>query len=164
MPDDITIRDLQPADADAVVAIAVAAWTPIFACYRDLLGDDVYHAICPDWLAYKAQRVRAACEGQLNATVCVAERAGRIVGFVSFMADEATLMGEIGNNAVHPDYQGQGIGPRMYAHALARLRALGMRGVKVSTGADEAHARARRAYEKMGFDRQLGRVDYYRML
>ena len=73
-------------------------------------------------------------------------------------------IGEIGNNAVHPDLRGQGIGPRMYQYAFDRLRERGMRYVKVGTGGDPAHAPARRAYEKAGFTIQLPGVEYYREL
>jgi ribosomal protein S18 acetylase RimI-like enzyme len=77
------------------------------------------------------------------------------------VVNHTSRIGEIGNNAVHPDVQGRGIGPQMYRHALERLRELGMRFVKVGTGGDPAHAPARRAYEKVGFDVQLPGVEYY---
>ena len=87
-----------------------------------------------------------------------------MVGFVTCYADASTGIGEIGNNAVHPDCQGQGIAQRLYAYAFERLRERGMRYVKVGTGGDPAHAPARRAYQKAGFDVSLPHVEYYREL
>lgn len=164
MPDDIVIRDLKTADIEAVVDIALAAWEPIYAQFRKTLGDELFAAAHPGWRKEKARQVRAACEPDDRATVCVAEKHGRVVGFVTFYADDASRIGAIGNNAVHPDFQGQGIGPRLYEHVFGRLRKMGMRFVKVHTGLDPSHAAARRAYEKVGFTIQLPSVRYYRKL
>jgi len=161
---DLIIRPLQPADVEAIVAIAVAAWRPIYAFYRQEMGDDLFSAACPHWPEEKARQVRAACDPQSNALVGVAAIDGLPVGFVTFYANERSGIGEIGNNAVHPDAQGQSIGPRMYQYAFDRLRERGMRYVKVGTGGDPAHAPARRAYEKAGFTIQLPGVEYYREL
>ena len=65
---------------------------------------------------------------------------------------------------VHPDWQGRGIAPRLYEYVFERLRERGMRYVKVHTGGDPAHAPARRAYQKAGFEIALPQVDYYREL
>ncbi len=161
---DLIIRALQPADVEAIAAIAVTAWRPIFGFYRQEMGDDLFSAACPNWPEEKARQVRAACDPQSGAQVGVAEIDGRPVGFVTFYANERSGIGEIGNNAVHPDVRGQGIGPRMYQYTFERLRERGMRYVKVGTGGDPAHAPARRAYEKAGFMIQLPGVEYYREL
>ena len=166
---DLLIRALKPADVEALVEIAVAAWTPIYAGYRQTMGEELFAAAFPDWPAEKARQVRSACdparsESAHGALVGVAERDGQVAGFVTCYANGRSGIGEIGNNAVHPDAQGQGIGPRLYAYAFARLRERGMRYVKVGTGGDPAHAPARRAYEKAGFAVQLPGVEYYREL
>lgn len=49
----------------------------------------------------------------------------------------------------------------MYRAVLDRLRRAGAKVVKVSTGLDDAHAPARRACERLGFDRQLTHVSYF---
>jgi ribosomal protein S18 acetylase RimI-like enzyme len=163
------VRALEPADVEMLVEIAVAAWTPIYAWYRQAMGEELFAAAFPDWPAEKARQVRSACasprsEAARSAIVGVAELDGRIAGFVTCYADLHSGIGEIGNNAVRPDVRGRGIGPRMYEYAFARLRERGMRYVKVGTGGDPAHAPARRAYEKAGFDIQLPGVEYYREL
>jgi GNAT superfamily N-acetyltransferase len=96
--------------------------------------------------------------------VYVAESGGRVAGFVTCWAHQEMGWGEIGNNAVHPSMRGQGIGPRMYEHVFDVLRGLGIGYVKVTTGGDPAHAPARRAYQKVGFEVAMPCVDYYRKL
>ncbi|MCJ7751309.1 MAG: GNAT family N-acetyltransferase [Armatimonadetes bacterium] len=162
MASDTVIRDLRPDDVEAVVGIAAVAWAPAFSFRRRMLGDDLFAAAYANWnKEAKARQVRTACEPGNHAMVCVAEKQGRVVGFTTFYATHASRLGEVGNNAVHPDFQGLGIGPQMYKYVLARLRGLGMRFVKVSTEGDPAHASARKAYEKVGFSIQVPRIEYY---
>lgn len=160
----LRIRPLQPADIERVVAIAVAAWEPIYAYYRRAMGEELFAAAYPDWRAIKGGQVRRACAPDAAATVCVAELGGEVVGFITFYADAQRSIGEIGNNAVHPYWQGLGIAQRMYQHAFDSLRERGQRFVKVETGGDPAHAPARRAYQRAGFDIALPSVLYYREL
>jgi GNAT superfamily N-acetyltransferase len=162
--EDMVIRQLKREDTESLVEIAVAAWEPIYAYYRQAMGDELFAAACPDWRENKAGQIRRACAIESTAMVLVAEVLGQIVGFVTFYADHASHIGEIGNNAVHPDVQGKGIGPAMYQSVFEQLRELGMRYVRVRTGGDPAHAPARRAYEKSGFSLQLPAVEYYRRL
>jgi ribosomal protein S18 acetylase RimI-like enzyme len=164
MRQEVAIRELRAGDVEAIVAIAVAAWEPIYAHRRQVMGDALFEKLHSDWREGKAAEVRSACARAAGADVCVAEDAGRVAGFITFTSDDATQVGEIGNNAVHPDFQGRGIGTAMYRHVFAKLKERGMRYVKVTTGGDPAHAPARRAYEKAGFSIQLPSVTYYREL
>lgn len=164
MSDELTLRELAEGDVEALVEIALAAWVPVFAYYRQALGDELYAIAFPAWQEDKARQIRTACAPGSRALVDVAELGGRPVGFVTCYPNEGTRVGEIGNNAVHPAFQGRGIAPQLYQRAFARLRAAGMRAVRVRTGADPAHAPARRAYEKVGFSRHLPWVEYFREL
>ena len=161
---DVIVRDLRPGEAETAASIAVAAWTPIFGQFREILGDELFAARCPNWQEDKASQVRRACAPESGAGVCVAEKDGRVVGFITYYLNVYPGVGEIGNNAVHPDFQGQGIATLMYQSVLDRFRAQGMRFAKVRTGLDPSHAPARRAYEKAGFSIQLPSVEYYRKL
>jgi len=160
----VHIRDLEPQDVERIVEIAVAAWEPIYAYYRQTMGQELFEIVFPDWQTEKAGQVRRSCRSQSSAQVCVAEVDGLVVGFITFYVHEGDRVGTIGNNAVHPQWQGQGIGPTLYEHVFARLRALGFQAVRVSTGGDLSHAPARRAYEKAGFDVSLPEVTYYHKL
>jgi ribosomal protein S18 acetylase RimI-like enzyme len=164
MIEGIKFRKLQEGDIATVVEIALAAWEPIYAHYRDVLGDDLFAATHPDWRAEKARQVRAACMPGDPQVALVAEVAGQVVAFLTFTADRQTGVGTLTNNAVTPAWQGRGIGTRLYADALQRMRELGLRYARVTTGGDAAHAPARRAYEKAGFQAKLSSVEYYRDL
>jgi len=164
--DTVRLREWRPEDTDTLVDIALAAWEPIYAQFRTIMGDELFGLLYPDWRARKGDQIRAACDPDdpSRMHVLVAEEGGRIVGFVTFRVDRVTRVGEIGNNAVWPEERGRGIGPRMYKEALQRMREQGMRYAKVHTGLDPSHAAARRAYEKVGFDIELPSVDYYQKL
>ena len=157
------IRDAQTDDADAVAEIAVAAWRPIYARLRDFLGDELFDTLHTGWESHKAEQVRQACDATESGAALVADSSDLVVGFVSFYTHTAPV-GVIGNNAVHPDFQSQGIATRLYECVLARLREAGMRYARVTTGADLSYAPARRAYEKVGFEIEASTVTYYREL
>ena len=160
----LSIRDLRAGDAETLAQMAVEAWRPIYASYRGILGDDLFTAAFPNWEEKKAGQIRTACAEGSRASVYVAEKGGQIVGFVTFYLDQSTKVGEIGNNAVSPDWQGQGIGTAMYERGFENLRSRGARAVRVGTGGDASHAPARRAYEKVGFNAQIPSVEFYRLL
>jgi ribosomal protein S18 acetylase RimI-like enzyme len=161
---EVVIREVRPEEVEAIAEIAAAAWEPIYEHYRRTMGEEMFAGLHANWRERKAAQVRSASKAGSGTFVRVAEADGRIVGFVTFDVKETTRVGEIGNNAVHPEFQGQGIAQRMYAQAFDEMKRLGMRFVKVTTGGDAAHAPARRAYEKAGFDVQLPSVTYYRTL
>jgi hypothetical protein len=52
----------------------------------------------------------------------------------------------------------------MYQHVLEHFRRQGLRYAHVDTGLDDAHIPARRAYEAVGFDRQVPTVEYWQDL
>ena len=163
-PDDLVIRSLEPDDVETLAEIAVTAWEQSYAYYRERMGDDLFETVYPDWRASKADQIRQACADESRTTVRVAELDGRVSGFVTFFTRGEPPIGEIGNNAVHPDAQGRGIGTALYRHTFDRLRERGVTCVTVATGCDPGHAPARHTYEKVGFDVSLPTVRYYREL
>jgi len=160
----MVIREIKPEDMERIVEIAVEAWTPIYEGHRQVLGGEMFEAAWPGDVREKARQVRSACDVRNPAMVLVAEKDGRIVGFVTFYLNNKTLMGEIGNNAVDAGFRGMGVAPRMYEETFTRMRRFGMRFVKVQTGGDPTYAAARRAYEKVGFSLQIPSVVYFRQL
>ena len=145
-------RLARPGDEARLQAIRRAAFAPIFASFRSLLGDEIYE------LAQR--RGDEAQEGLLTSLMTpsqgkalyVALAGEEIVGFVAVLLDQDTRVGEIGLNAVDPARAGRGVGSAMYEFALGLMRQAGMKVASVSTGGDPSHAPARRAYEKVGFD------------
>jgi predicted N-acetyltransferase YhbS len=162
--DEIVIREVKPEDVERLVEIAVKAWTPIYDAYRRTLGNEMFEAAWPGDIKEKARQVRQACDVRNPAMVLVAEKDGRVAGFVTFYLNNRSLMGEIGNNAVDAEFRGMGIAPRMYEEVFTRMRRFGMRFAKVQTGGDPAYAPARKAYEKAAFSLQLPGVTYFREL
>ena len=92
------------------------------------------------------------------------EEFGKIIGFVTFYLFKEQGYGHIDNNGIHPDFSGKGWGKFMYQHVLQHFRNEGLRFAHVDTGLDPAHIPARRAYESVGFDRQVPIVEYWQDL
>jgi GNAT superfamily N-acetyltransferase len=154
----VVMRPVRADEQPHLDRVRQAAFAPIFASFRSILGDDIYTL---------AQAREDEAQGELLVTllapesgweVYAAEVAGTVVGFVSIQLNQETQIGEIGLNAVHPDHAGKGVGTAMYDFAIARMQESGMRVATVATGGDPSHAPARRAYEKAGFTAQIPSV------
>ncbi len=158
---DLSIRRATAEDADALIAIARAEWDAIYRGYSDQLGEEIFSLFYPDPGAAKEAQIR---HNVASGTCYLTELDGEIAGFIHFVYDERTRLGTISNNAVSGAHRGHGIGPRQYEFVFGLLRSLGAKGVRVTTGLDEAHAPARRAYEKAGFSQRTESVTYYMKL
>jgi ribosomal protein S18 acetylase RimI-like enzyme len=115
------------------------------------------------WREWKAAEIEGSFRREPE-SVLVAEQAGTIVGVISYRLDQRRRIGHIGNNGVDPSHQGQGIGTWVYERVLEIFREAGLRFAEVSSGLDDAAARARRAYEKVGFQPLTSTVRYFREL
>lgn len=159
------IRPFEVADLPAMQAVRRRAFRPIVGeAFRDLLGDDLYPRVYPDWDKEQGDYLNSLCDGAADTEVYVASVEGVVIGFVGLALERATSTGEILLNAVDPDHQGSGIGTRLYEFALARMEEAGMTLAKVSTGGDESHAPARRAYRKAGFAGYIPSVNFYKLI
>jgi GNAT superfamily N-acetyltransferase len=154
----VVMRPVRADDQPHLDGVRQAAFAPVFASSRAILGEDLY---------VLAQAREDEAQGELLVSlltpesgweVYAAEMAGTVVGFVTIQLNHETQVGEIGLNAVHPDHAGKGIGTAMYNFAIARMKEEGMRVATVATGGDPSHAPARRAYEKAGFTVQIPSV------
>jgi ribosomal protein S18 acetylase RimI-like enzyme len=154
------LRAARPDDADECAAVAVVAWQRVFDSYAAILGTGLYRGCFVGWEARKARDVGSFVRRHPEQAL-VAEANGAVVGFVTFQHDDEDRIGTLGNNAVHPEWQGRGIAAALYQAALARMRSNGMRVVRVTTGLDEGHAPARAAYRKAGFTVGLPSITYY---
>jgi GNAT superfamily N-acetyltransferase len=164
MPPALHFRLARPEDMGRLQSIRRAAFAPVFASFRAMLGDELYD------LAQR--RDDEAHDGILTSMLAensiwelyLAELGGEIVGFVGVRIDAVTLVGEVGLNALDPAHAGAGIGTAMYEFAVVRLKQAGMKVATVGTGGDPSHAPARRAYEKAGFNAQIPSLWMYRKL
>jgi GNAT superfamily N-acetyltransferase len=148
---EVLIRGASDADAPYLEDVRRAAFAPVFASFRAILGEDISQVTQARDDRAQAEYLASLLNADSGWELYVAEQAGRVVGFVSLQLNRETTIGEIGLNAVHPDWAGAGIGTAMYEVVLDRMRQAGMRVATVSTGGDASHAPARRAYQKAGF-------------
>lgn len=156
--ENVKIRPATAADVEALSEIVKVAWKPIFDGYRVQLGDAIYDvAYAEDPLEKKAREVQCSVE---NGLCFVAEYEGKVVGFATYFID-----GKVGNltsNAVI--LRGHGIAGLLHTRVFEEMKARGCEAVLVRTGLDDAHAPARRAYEKDGFQNAIPGITYYKKL
>ncbi len=159
-----SIREAQASDLPRIREIAVRAWEPIYQGYRERMDEELFGRLWPDgWQTGKAEQIADHFHRRPECCL-IAELDGQVVGFLTFMLNSDTRIAEIGNNAVDPACQGQGIGSAMYRYVLALFRDAGMACAKVHTGLDEAHIAARTAYEHLGFELMIPHGEFYRRL
>ncbi len=131
--------------------------------FRQTYGEELFSLLRPHPETDKGEEVAAFCLKKPQWCL-VCEEEGRVVGFMTFWLDRKHLVAEVGNNAADPDCGIKGIGQQMYQAALSFFRKEGMKYARVHTGLDPAHQRARRAYERAGFNIKHEQVTYFRKL
>lgn len=109
------------------------------------------------WHEFKGPEVRSQLKRDLLRAV-VAEKDGKVVGYATWHAYPGKELAEIGNNAVHPDFQGKGIGKAMQAEISRRMDEEGFVKRTVSTLTHDLAAQ--KVYEKLGYARYAGSVHY----
>jgi GNAT superfamily N-acetyltransferase len=161
--DTIEIREFREDDLETIVEFSLRAWQPVFASVRDVLGDDIFLRLHPDWRANQADAVRSSCT-DADRDVFVAVSHARPIGFVAVALNVFhERMGVIDIIGVDPDFQRRGVSSRLTEHAAEHMRRSGMDIAVVETGGDPGHAPARVAYERAGFT-LLPIARYFRLL
>ncbi|TNJ65020.1 GNAT family N-acetyltransferase [Paenibacillus hemerocallicola] len=158
------IREWTENDLERVMAITVAAWTPVYNGYLQAMGPDIFHTVHEGWQERKKRSILSSCRNGNGVSVYVVEIGGDVAAFIGYRVDTEQKCGVIWDNAVDPAYQGRGIASAMYRFVLEKMKERGMTVAAVVTGGDEAHIPARRAYEKAGFDKVVPSVRYYMRL
>jgi GNAT superfamily N-acetyltransferase len=157
------VRPFADDDTDAVVALSLRAWAPVFASLEGVLGPSgVFARMHPDWRVDQERAVREACHTE-GMRVWVAEAGTGVAGFAAARLDHEERMGEVYMIAVDPDQQRTGVGALLMSAATDWFRDNGMAMAMVATGGDEGHAPARRLYEREGFT-PLPSVQYFKNL
>ncbi len=159
----LLLRPAVAGDLPRFEEIRAAAFAPVFASFRRILGDRVYEL---------AQRHEDEAQGGMLASLLADDSADlyavevdeAVVGFCAVHLDHDRKVGEIGLNAIDPRQGGGGLGTAMYEAAIARMKDAGMKVAHVATGGDPSHAPARRAYRKAGFDLEMPSVWFVRHL
>lgn len=158
------IREFRSVDLDAVVALSLRAWEPVFRSLHEVLGNDIFSRLHrPDWEAVQADAVRASCTGD-DRSAFVAVSGGQPVGFATVALNAFhERMGVVDMIAVDPPFQRRGIARRLMTHSLEYMRDEGMDIAAVGTGGDRGHAPARAVYDALGFTSLPG-VRYLKLL
>lgn len=157
--------EIVPYDAahlDAIVALSLRAWEPVFASVESVMDPEVYREQHPDWRATQQAAVEETCrDGDVHTIVAL--EGATPVGFASLRCHEDDRIGEVYMIAVDPDHQQRGIGGRLTREALAWFAERGMTTAMIETGGDPGHAPARATYEAAGF-RALPIARYFKKL
>jgi ribosomal protein S18 acetylase RimI-like enzyme len=163
----VVLRHARDEDLPRVDEIAIMCYTPIFESYVQMLGEECYQVVRHDpeltWQERKTGQIHRLYSEHPE-WLWVLDKDGEILGFVTFYLFPQQGYGHIDNNGVHPDCAGQGWGKFMYQHVLDYFRQQDLRFAHVDTGLDAAHIPARRAYEAVGFGRQVPTVEYWQDL
>jgi ribosomal protein S18 acetylase RimI-like enzyme len=154
----VVMRPARADDLPHLDEVRQAAFAPVFASFRSMLGEDIYELAQAREDEAQGELLISLLAPESGWKVYAAERGDTVVGFVAIRLNHDTHVGEIGLNAVHPDHAGKGVGTTMYDFAIARMKEAGMQVATVATGGDPSHAPARRAYEKAGFTVQIPSV------
>ena len=150
---DITIRPFDAErDAERLKVIVGEIW----GGGGDALMEKQFGVIGGEhWTEWQARDVLSYLKAD-GARSFVAEQQGDVIGFCSYVIDEARSRGTVGYNGVALNHQGLGIGSAMLDFVLSRIKAEGMEYAGVIVADNKEHAPARRIYEKYGFSRLLG--------
>jgi ribosomal protein S18 acetylase RimI-like enzyme len=151
-------------DIGQVCEIAAHAWKRIHESATQIMGSDMHEILCANWEEKKARAITDHWERNPEWVRVVEAVDCQVVAFLTFRIDPEKSLGTLLNNAVSPALQGKGIGTAMYAFVLNLFREEGMAYASVGTGLDDGHARARKAYEKVGFNVAQPHVTYYQKL
>lgn len=151
MTPNLEVRPFRSDDLPRLVEFALRAWEPVYASLREVLGDEIFFRLHPDWKAYQAAAVSSSCTSP-ERDVFVAVLDGCPVGFVAVALNAFhERMGAIDIIATDPDYQRRGIAKTLTVAALDHMRDSGMDIAVVETGGDTGHAPARETYTATGF-------------
>jgi len=154
-PDTILLRPARRDDLDAMAAITAEVFGPfsVDAAVEAALG----RAGRAGWADLKAAGIRRAIDRYADACF-VAERAGRVVGFVTCSVDESASRGHILDLAVARFCQNRGVGRRLLLRALERFRERGLQQAKIDTL--ETNPVGQHLYPSLGFREVVRQIHY----
>ena len=149
----VTIRPFDTqCDAERVREIVGEIWDGGDDCLMEKKFGIIGQKPWSEWLSQSVLSYLQADE----ARSFVAERDGEVVGFCSYVLDQARRRGTVGYNGVARNHQRLGIGAAMLDFVLSGMKADGMDYASVIVGDNEQHLPARRNYETHGFSRLTG--------
>jgi ribosomal protein S18 acetylase RimI-like enzyme len=138
----LTIRPAALADAAVIHRLADEAFP---ATYRNILTQ-AQIAYMMEWMySLESLERQMTVEGH---RYYIAYADGEAVGYVSIQQEEADLF-HLQKIYVLPSWQGRGVGSRLFAHALAAIRALHPKACRMELNVNRDNS-AREFYERQG--------------
>lgn len=148
-------------DKDAILNLAIQAFEGLTV--DQILENSIDLPSDKDW-RYK---LRTHLTEQMDTNpeqVLVAVIDHQIVGFMThkFAAREDLRVGQVSYNAVHPDFQGRGIGSKLMEMTMETIRAAGCTFAYVMT--TDMDIAAQGLYKKFGFSQTYSMLHFYQKL
>lgn len=134
-------------DHPQVITLARAVWTMGMDARRE---QHYGRHSAPPW----ADKIAASIQDYLSRSDVFGFKitvAGCFAGFLTYRITEPPRFGEVGYNAVSPEFAGRGYGQWLLRAALDAMKEAGLQHAEVVTGLDPGHAPARAVYEAAGF-------------
>jgi len=113
---------MQQGDIEAIVALSLRAWEPVYQSFKNVLGEAIYRHIFPEWRSHQANVVESMCRNSELYSGLVGEVDGVVGGFLLYELKRETRTGEIQLLAVDPNYQRLGLSLRLNSAALEIFR------------------------------------------
>ncbi len=151
------IRPFRPEDLPVIGQITRQSWFGVAMWH---LLEQRYGPLGASWTDRKAAEVMDFCRQHPNQIV-VAEEDGQTVGYATFYWSPADKIGEVGNNAVLPQFRGRGVGTALIVETIRIMKDWGAEILRVTTF--EHDYPARHIYERLGF-REIARSVHFTML
>ncbi|MBT3578004.1 GNAT family N-acetyltransferase [archaeon] len=154
------MRKCKKGDVESVKEIALMAFGENKKVQKKILGNVLFKAFYSDWQKKKNQTIEYLYKSR-DCKIYVAEKDNKILGFASFRLNKnKPLTAEILTNAVSPKYQQQGIGSALYKKLISEVKRLGIKYLHVNTDNENA----KKAYEKVGFVKNIQATNYFMRL
>ena len=156
---DVKIRRYRPEDDERIIEITRCAWADV-TLWKKL--EDMYGPTGgKPWWYHKVTPLLALAKADPGRFI-VAEQDGKVIGYATYGINEDTKIGQVLDNAVDPDYGGQGVGSAMHKEVLKALKRAGMKLAKVGTC--EHQITAQKLYKKHGFREVMREIFFVRSL
>jgi ribosomal protein S18 acetylase RimI-like enzyme len=149
----IAIIPYKPQHRDAVLALSLAAWEPVFQNMEPEVPDYVFNAFYPNgWRVRQMADIEAYIDNEAK-LIWVASQDEDVVGWIGGRIHAEDSMGEIYILAVSPTCQRQGVARMLMEQVITQMHGQGLAIIMVETGDDSGHAASRATYESIGFER-----------
>lgn len=135
------IRHAEPSDAEEIHDVALKSWKDT---YSHILSEEAIEEVIEDW--YSVKELQEQTEHPI---FYVAEERDEVVGFVhATVEDEKATLHRI---YLDPEYQGQGIGSKLYQKAETAIR---KEADKIELEVLAENTKGNSFYQKQGFKEQ----------